>query len=621
MLASVILWIVIIGISFVIGSGILNLTNVSCFNRGGDRFIIAIWLGICILSITFLCVSLLQPLKPATSLITVIALVGISLVFRKNRHSISQYMAQISPRWVLVFLTLSFGIATVTSKQVKWFDTGLYHYQVIKWLSEVGAVSGLALIHNRFSFTSSWFALHAPLNFGILENRVGGLLGGLVVLLILLQFLISLVYISTHQSRVEDWLMAFSPFLYVFIALDSGLAISPSPDMTIAVLPLVLGWSILIVSRDSELETGHKTALDSPKKGLKKLNPILNAHLIPLLLGAGAVTMKLSGLPLLMVGFCFFTIRPKFQWKRFFVGILISFLLILPMLLFSVVTSGCPLYPSSLMCLDLPWSVGKESAQVMSDVIQNWARWTGPTPEYANSWNWLGRWIITEKQASFLIITSFISTLFIFFLPNSYRHQQQYWLLAIGLSGIAFMFYGAPSLRFGIGYLCILPSTLLALIAVQRPAFAHACLIIVTFVLHSLLSKRFYISIFTILLLISCIYFTNWFNRKGSMIGVSFVIAIAFYATNLFDFSKTAHARSDQLPLVLPEAVEVHTNKELIRQRAGNFRYFIPIKEKEDSCWASRLVCTPYPIPNEIRLRDKEVGIKSGFFRKQPEQP
>ncbi|MEQ9482407.1 hypothetical protein [Coleofasciculus sp. F4-SAH-05] len=98
------------------------------------------------------------------------------------------------------------------------------------------------------------------------------------------------------------------------------------------------------------------------------------AKTIPLILSAGAVTIKLSALPLLPIGFLFYLMGNQLtiKIKRLLTGSAIVILLLSPMVLYSLTTSGCPLYPSTFMCLDLPWSVSIEKAVKETQPIKFW---------------------------------------------------------------------------------------------------------------------------------------------------------------------------------------------------------------------------------------------------------
>ncbi|HEY9614847.1 LIC_10190 family membrane protein, partial [Allocoleopsis sp.] len=195
MLVLMIAWAGLMLACWLIGTAILNGVKGDCFERIGDRLIIAVWLGVVILSVSLLAVSLVLPLSPLVGALVAITMAAIALSLQCTRAEIRTLRSVLSAKWIFGFITLEAIVAASASQKITFFDTGLYHFQVIRWLSRFGAVPGLALIHNRFGFTSSWFALAAPFNAGIFEARTAALTSGFAFLLASLHFLICLTRI------------------------------------------------------------------------------------------------------------------------------------------------------------------------------------------------------------------------------------------------------------------------------------------------------------------------------------------------------------------------------------------------------------------------------------------
>ena len=66
---------------------------------------------------------------------------------------------------LISFLSLWVLLIVYASGPTQMDDTESYHIQMVKWLKEYGTVPGLANLHERFGFNSSWFtsiALFAP---------------------------------------------------------------------------------------------------------------------------------------------------------------------------------------------------------------------------------------------------------------------------------------------------------------------------------------------------------------------------------------------------------------------------------------------------------------------------
>ncbi|HEY9607562.1 MAG TPA: hypothetical protein V6C85_38610 [Allocoleopsis sp.] len=595
MLFFFVAWTSLITLCFVIGTAILGKVKDDCFERIGDRFIVAIWLGVVILCVSLLAVSLVLPLSPLVGTVVAASLAAVALQSPFTRTEIVALLSALSTRWILGFIVLELVVAASTAQVITYFDTGLYHFQVIQWLSQFKAVIGLALIHSRFGFTSSWFTLAAPFNAGIFEARIGALTGGFAFLLATFHFLISLTRILQNRELLEDWFLVISSFIYLPILNLTGMQVSPSPDLPLIILTVVATWAILILIKK------------------RKGNHIINPTLIPLILASGAVTMKLSAIPLLVVSSFFYIFERRLSIQRIFFCSAIVCLLLLPMLGFGIITSGCPLYPSSLMCLDLPWSLGVQNAKEMSEVIQNWARWTGSTPANANDWNWLWHWLNSEKQATFLIILSILSTVGIARASNKNQVSGQNYVLALGGLGIAFMMYGAPSLRFGLGYLCVLPAFFLAAhCKIGSPGRAIAVLVIsgVSNVWLGLSTTGLAILGATVIS-----FLLIWFDL--SKINHKFLLTVIFFLISIVPLRMFLASPNLQLHLLLPPQMQTPHPTEVLNRQVNDIKYIVlPHSSSQDQCWAAELPCTPGLSYENIELRDPERGIGGGFIRK-----
>lgn len=562
MLFFIIAWLGLILICFVIGTGILNLFQANCFRKIGDRFIVAAWLGVVILAILLLAVSLILPLSPLVGATAAIMVTILALRSLRTRKEVLTFFSSLPLKVIWGFFASEICVAAYTARVVTFHDTGLYHFQVIQWLSRFGAVNGLALIHHRFGFTSSWFALATPFNAGIFEARSSALTGGFVIFLALLQFQISFRRILKHQELFPDWFVFFWLLLCLPITLIShygAIPISPSPDLPVIFLAGIVSWTFIMIA-NQPVKQEHNSTLES--------------RIIPLILSAGAVTIKLSAIPILFVSVLFYLLGSKLKFQRILISGAITTILLLPIVAFGTITSGCPLFPSSLFCLDLPWSIGGERAQEVTEIIKNWARWFGPTPDYGNSWNWFWHWLKLAKGSLTLIICSIVSALLLIKKSQKSQFNAQKYVIALALLGMAYMIYGAPSLRFGLGYLCLLPALFMAT--------------------YSPLSKS-----------------------KSKISNVS-VITASFVAITLVFYNFTFHHYNHNIHVLLPPKLKNPT--EFLDKKSHDLSYSVPndIHPKngntDNRCWAAELPCTPEH-PNNIKLRNPQKGIRAGFIK------
>lgn len=599
MLFLMVAWVSLILTCWLIGVAILNQVKADCLDRIGDRFIIAVWLGVVIFAVSFLAISIVLPLSPLVGVGVIFTMAAVALRLQRTRTEIRTLVSSLSGKLVFAFISLELIVAASAAQNITFFDTGLYHFQVIRWLSRFGVVPGLALIHSRFGFTSSWLALAAPFNAGIFEARIGSLTGGFAFLLATLHFLICLRRIWQNRGLFEDWFIVIFSFLCLPTLSLYGMYISPSPDLPVIVLTGIIVWVNILLTKRKETDSSY----------------LINPQIIPLILSACAVTIKLSAIPLLLVTSLFYFFESRLSLQRLFLGCAIIFLLMLPMLGFGIIASGCPLYPSSFMCLDLPWSVGEENAKVMSKIILDWARWNGPTPAKANFWNWLGHWIKSERTAFFLIICSIFSSVAISRFSNNLEAHLKNYILILGGCGITFMMYRAPSLRFGLGYLCLLPALLIAAYCYRGSPLRITALWVISGLSNSWLGASIsgLIMLGTTLIISLAVWLYS--SRIKTQNFIIFLLLLTWIIPLKTSFI-TPIIPGIQQHLILPPKLLTPNPNELVNKQINGINYVAPnIKLGKDQCWAAELPCTPYLTDENIKLRDPEGGIGKGFRR------
>src|SRR3954465_6957108 len=141
---------------------------------GADRVIVALYLGLVLLSTGLLALSLLVPLSPI-----VLAIISLCILARTLSHEGT--LKECAPLFSLMDRRILAGLAALVAiaafsaaDPVKVYDTGAYHYPLTRWLATTGTVPGLALLYGNFGYTSSWFALTAALDHGAFRGRLAG---------------------------------------------------------------------------------------------------------------------------------------------------------------------------------------------------------------------------------------------------------------------------------------------------------------------------------------------------------------------------------------------------------------------------------------------------------------
>lgn len=576
MLYFIAVWILLLVACCIIGTALLHRLNANQFERIGDRCIAAIWLGIVVKAIVLLALSLLLPLSPWVGIGTVLGLCAPSLWLHAVRIQLGTIRRKLSWRLLMGFLVLALAIAAFTARPVTWIDTGLYHYSVIRWLSQFGTVPGVALLFQNFGFTSSWFAFAAPLNAELFDGRVSSVTNGFAFLVAAVHFGIGLSHSLKRQARPSDWfILCFLGVVLPAIVGYSLLAVilvSPSPDIPVILLVGVVAWALLVICQSSP-------GSDSEAKHNRFSN-----QAVPLILTIGAVTFKLSAIPLLL-STSLFCIWGRKDWLPRVVGsgALIA-LLVFPMLMASLITSGCPLFPSSAFCLDLPWSPAtQELARVAKDT-HGWVSWYGSPPSGVHPWLWaIWYWFNFDQLASqnrittLLIVVALICAIYIVRTTLKNRPRWgQFWMVTSGTIGVAFFMLTAPFFKFMFPYLILFWATASAVWLEKQ--FGQT---------FPLLDNKLF-----------AWYCSSKLHRTVSAFFMSLVLLSSL---------GLGHVQSR---LLLPPRLK---EVPVVKKQVNDITYFSPDPPRE-LCWAIELPCA-FEIEPEVRLRDPERGLGGGFVR------
>jgi hypothetical protein len=542
------------------GCGLLKLFAVSWQQDCPDgdscyqRIIIATWLGMLAIANTLLATALFVPLSPQIG--GAIGTIGMLLSLRSpaTRGELVMWWQSFSRLHLFIYFGSVVAIAILYSQPVRWYDSGLYHFSLIRWLANFGTVPGIALLVPNFGFTSAWFAFSAPLNADWSIDRTGATANGLVFLLLILQLLITLGRLIRQQGQLSDWFVAiYDSFLLLFltirISVIPDILISPSPDIPALLLVAIVAGAILTIETDSHPDRFA-----------------LNRQILPLLLAIGAVSIKLTALPLLFVTGIWFVLptgdnRQRIQ--RAGIVVVLTGLSLLPFLLSNLVASGCPLYPSSAFCLDLPWTVGTDRS--IANETHQWVRWYGKPP--AGTPAWLAAIVLSVSCGLYLLKTPTLAAI---------DRISSMWLMALATVGIGFFLLTSPLNRFMLPYLFLLPAFTLAIYARDRFAISSSQPL-------------------------------RWQTGTVAKLPIHSAKTVAI---GVLSIATIVQVRGNYDILLLPPSVKQVAT---IERQVNDFTYFSPIGSKDKGCWTIDLPCA-YP-PVRARLSDPRQGLKAGFIR------
>jgi len=590
-------WILLVVSGAAVGSAVLAITKSSIFSHFGDRIITATWLGLLTIGTILLGLSVVLPLSPAIGFGLMAILTTAALSAKAVRRDFRMLRLYRTNSLVLSLGMLAVVAALSSTRLVEAFDTGFYHYQLTRWLSEYGTIRGLGLIFPNFGFSSSWFALAAPFDFGPFQGRVAALLGGLAIFLSLLHFALAVSRIIQRRADRADWFLAGGYALIFPVCFSWAFEVSLSPDVPAWILTLLVGWLMLL--------TGHS--------GLRKRSATGSddSAILPLILALGATTLKLSAAPIVFIAGLFYWFNSSAKWNTRLVSASIASLLLVPIPAASFTSSGCPFYPNPLLCLDVPWGRGKAAAQIISADITEWARWRGPTPSGATAWNWIVPWI---SHLDNLVLISFCALCLLGFVAaRGWRAGESFlYVLGLLLGGTAFVFVMAPNARFGAGYLSLYPALFLAAVGPRLGGLVHWQLVD---------PGRFRAPSTTVAYV---------------LVGIAGLLAIDASVRELTLRRELRSLTNLQMPkdpdlvnrLLWPpvlarstgDLILIHNRRynrlerlELETERSNGIEYRRP--KGGGQCWGAALPCAPNPLQNDVRLRFPDNGLRSGLTR------
>lgn len=576
MLYLVLSWTLLSIICVTAGKAVLNIFHTEAFSRRGDRLIAAIWLGLTALSLAYLATALVLPLSTTTSIGVVFTLMTMALCSKATRRELKHL---VRPGYFftgcLLVLCVELVAAALINHPIHWFDTGLYHLGAMRWLSTYGAVPGIALLNDGFGFTSAWFALSAAWLPNILGSRVGAITNGFIFVAAISSVLIAISQVQ--NKRFSDYFLISTFVLLTLsytITIFSGspILISFSPDVPVAFLINVFAWMTLVI-----LENRNQV-----NKELEKNRKIKNltTSLLPLIISTGAFSNKLSALPLLFTAFVFSVFHKGYEWKKSLIALSLTLMLLFPLVSNSIITSGCPMFPSTALCLPVDWRVPQGKTNNHLKVITVIGKESPDELSFKFILQKRIDWFKSQRKAQ-VMIASFLLCIALLIKQEFFRSKIEEdingvtWVLGVNFLGMSFIFLTSPLIRFGLGYFVVPPALALALFLYKTHEYSSGFLNYI-----GLFGKRHRKSLVTLVISFSLI--TGITMQKN-------------WTSNWL------------LPPNLP------VSPPMVMAKVNDFIYTYPANSGQ--CWDAGLPCRQGAFSSyQVRLRKPEIGLSGGFI-------
>ncbi len=349
------------------------------------------------------------------------------------------------------------------------YDSGLYHFNTIRWFNTYPIVPGLGNLHGRLAFNQSYFLYVAALNASPWFGHAHNIASGLVVWLLLVTMLEGALGVFQHWKggpiRAYDagCLLLFLPSLWLAVTADVS---SPSPDAMAFALQMVT-WLWLVRVLDAQRDPISIVPLSAlallccSSTTAKASNLVFAATA-----GAVAVVFLISrqGRPVMSV----------WEWLR---SSIVGACVLGIWLVRGAILSGWPLYPSTALHVPLDFAVDRREVLSQMAWIRSWARRPFASPdEVLGNWDWLGDWwdwlLIENAYRVIYPLCVFVGGSMLLFalrwLRRSWRSLSPRLFLAVAplVLGLVFWFWSAPDIRFSNALFWLLPVGLLIPVAV-----------------------------------------------------------------------------------------------------------------------------------------------------------
>ena len=391
-----------------------------------------------------------------------------------------------------IVLVISAWVAARAMLNPSVYDSGLYHFNTIRWINTYAIVPGLGNLHGRLAFNQSFFTYVASLNFFPYFNHGRSLANSFLFLLVIVTLIPSFISIISRPSlliETHPFRYAFDFFILpvvVFLGLSSNGIASPSPDLTSTLLQLVI-FTVLIHGIE-EWNDGQK------KQDYRAFFLIVMA--------TTAVTIKLSNLvfsaSIIVFALAYTWHSSHHRYRSIMIILIPPFIITLVLIFRGYILSGAPLYPSTIGYISLDWSVPIDKVINEANCVFSWARqprnhWS----KVLGSWDWLEPWFSNISKSNskrcfvlypfFIAIVTYAMTFLIRYFKKcrGIRYNESAVLIPL-ISGLIYWFFTAPDPRFAhaLFYLFSISSILLFLLTMRHTVATKTyCLIFFTFFL------------------------------------------------------------------------------------------------------------------------------------------
>lgn len=618
------------------GWGHVGLATLNLNARDVKSVFTTTWLGFALVLVVLQAVHLFAPIDWKISIFVYGAglLLSLSPLLRliQNRRAKLNFNILF---YALLILAFASWIASRSMLPPTNYDSGLYHFNTIRWINSCPIVPGLGNLYYGLALNQSFFVYVASLNFFPYFPHGHNVANSFLFCLVFSQ-IISELLIQFRQGRS---LLNFDPLLYlpplfilpilIYYAVRWDWLSSPTPDVASILIQLYI--FMMFVQMVYSARAGNWDE---------------NNAVIATILSVSAVTIKLSNLvfsiaiTIVSLYWLFlFSARKVISLSKSIRLLIACGAVLLIWVARGYVLSGFPLFPSTIAGLTFDWAMPQESVRNAANWLYSSARFGSvkglhPLSRFLTNWDWFWPWgaslfnnevawgseiVLYPAICAIFQITVLcvISLALIHNKRNSARIRDSV-LLIPTLIGLIFWFFTLPIPRYANSSFWLLS--------------IGASLVLLSY-LYQILSRRFFTLLICLVFLVTNMvmfltfpaikFFQRYFgltltaSRNVIKSTGANLQGIHIRSVNDKDLDRTNDSRMLNDKKILGLSVSgfhsIPSSTLLQKNTFSGLTIYTPAEGYQ--CWDSPIPSTPHFNP-ELRLR-ADGNIKSGFTFKR----
>jgi len=412
-----------------------------------------VWIGIAISIFVLQIWNFFLPIgEGAFLLLLLIGITGLILersVLMSQLRNLTQNKDWIQLVCLIFFVLFAVWLSNRAIGAIRHYDSGLYHWNDIRWTNLYPIVPGLGNLHSRLGFNISYFLLFSMLEWGIWFQKSHHVVNGFFLLLFGWNSTISVYRILRGKCSVAD---GAGVFLLVPLTLCCLMnASDTSADLPVFILGAILGVELMRLREKQRESISYSVFLIS-------------------LLAVAGLSCKLNfaafgGASLLAA---------LYFWKRNSAGrrslkiFTPAILVFLSWIVRGVILSGYPLYPFAFAQMPVSWKIPEFKVRELTKTIENYGRMAdAPTLSTFTIREWFPVWIsritdnpISASQILWPSLFAIAGIAILCFRRNSVA-RDLLWLLPAA-AAVFFWFITSPDPRFAGASIWLLGAGLLS---------------------------------------------------------------------------------------------------------------------------------------------------------------